>query len=137
MPLTSLIRGRPAAVQFMFTSCRTACPLLGNLFHSVEKRLGPGNSGAMLLSISIDPEHDGPADLKGWLAKHQAGPRWQAVTVQPAQTKALLAAFGLEEVPRVAHTTQVFYVSSKGLILGRTTPLPEAAAVAAELRRAP
>ena len=63
--LRDLTAGKRTAVQFIFTSCPTACPLLGSLFSKVQKTAQPGPVG--LLSISVDPDRDTPQRLAEWL----------------------------------------------------------------------
>ena len=137
VPLPDLVRGKAVAVHFIFTSCSTACPLLGSLFRSTARRLPAANRDRMLLSISVDPERDTPARLKGWLTQHGGSPRWQAVTLAPKDLELVLEAFGQKSGTLAAHSTQVFYVSTKGEIVGRTTALPDSAGVASELIRLP
>jgi hypothetical protein len=72
-----------------------------------------------------------------WLARHGGGPRWQAVTLAPKDLETLLGAFGQKAGQPAYHSTQVFFVSRAGEIVARTTSLPEAKGLAAELERTP
>ncbi len=137
VPLPELVRGKAVAVQFIFTSCSTACPLLGSLFRSVEKRLARSGDDRMLLSISVDPDRDSPEGLKAWLKRYGAGGRWQAVTANAKDLESILRAFGQKAGQPAAHTTQVFYVSKNGDVIGRSTSLPDPAGLAAVIERLP
>lgn len=129
--LRELLTGQRTAVQFIFVNCTTACPLLGSLFKRVEQLIPGGN--ARLLSITVDPEHDTPERLAGWLRTFRGGPRWSAVRVAPADMPALLKAFQQEEGPPSGHTLQVFLVDPQARYVERTVQMPRASAVAAEL----
>ncbi len=134
MPLRELLKDRPAAIQFIFTDCTTACPLLGSLFRSVEKRLEePGR--ALLLSVSVNPARDDAPRLKTWLDQFRRTDKWRAVHVSEPALKKLLGAFQQQSGPATSHSTQVFFVKPGGEVMGRTTGLPDAAGVAAILRK--
>ena len=76
--LRDLTAGKRTAVQFIFTSCPTACPLLGSLFRKVQKTAQPGPVG--LLSISVDPDRDTPQRWAEWLRQFgDGGSGWVAV----------------------------------------------------------
>ena len=55
------------ALNFIFATCTTVCPVLTAGFSSFQNELGDG-SRVQLVSVTIDPEHDTPAqgrrDLK-------------------------------------------------------------------------
>jgi cytochrome oxidase Cu insertion factor (SCO1/SenC/PrrC family) len=126
--LRELTAGRRTAVQFIFTHCPTACPLLGSLFGKVEKSLEPG-AGA-LLSITVDPGRDTPERLAAWRKQFTAGSRWVAVRPDPAALKKLLETFGQKDGPPSGHALQVFFVDSESRYVARTTELPRAINIA-------
>ncbi|MCC6537537.1 MAG: SCO family protein [Bryobacterales bacterium] len=127
--LPELLRGRRAAVQFIFVDCQTACPLLGSLFHNVESRLDEAENLA-LISISVNPERDTPERLAGFLQRHQASPRWTAVRAERADLTEILKVFGQKDGPPSGHTMQVFFTDRLANYVGRTVMLPQAARVA-------
>src|SRR5271170_8024926 len=53
---SDLVRGRVAALSFIFTTCTTICPLIGANLGRLQTELGPalGNDIA-LISVSVDP----------------------------------------------------------------------------------
>ena len=53
--------GRPVVLNFIDTSCTTICPLSSQIFERFQDDLGPGHEPVHLVSISIDPEHNRPA----------------------------------------------------------------------------
>ena len=130
--LRDVTAGKRTAVQFIFTNCPTACPLLGSLFSKVLKTMEPGPSE--LLSISVDPERDTPGRLAEWLGQFGGGgSRWVAVRPDPAALAELLRVFGQKEGPPTGHALQVFYVDAESRYVARTTDLPRAAAIAGAL----
>ena len=131
--LRDLTAGKRTAVQFIFTHCPTACPLLGSLFSKVLKTMEPGPSE--LLSISVDPERDTPDRLAGWLRQFGGGgdSRWVAVRAAPAALAELQRVFGQKEGPPTGHALQVFYVDAESRYVARTTDLPRAAGIAGAL----
>ncbi len=79
--LPLLLNGsEPVALNFIFTTCTTICPVMTATFSKMRKELGPDANGLRMVSISIDPEYDTPAALKGYAAKFNAGPNWTFLT---------------------------------------------------------
>lgn len=75
-----LSEDRPAALQFIFTSCSTLCPVLTATMAQAEDELVAMSEDIRLISISIDPEHDTPERLNEYSGMHQAGPNWTFLT---------------------------------------------------------
>ena len=75
----SSLKGKPMLVDFIYTSCPGPCLMETAKFANVALRLGNDlGSKVTLVSITVDPEHDGPkqllnssrqqgADEKGWI----------------------------------------------------------------------
>ncbi len=85
-------RGRFALLYFGYTFCPDLCPT--NLLTMAEalEALGPEQSGRVQpLFVTVDPERDGPAALKDYMAHF--GPRFLALRGTPAQTRAVLKAW--------------------------------------------
>ncbi len=58
---SDMVEGRVVAIQFIFTSCRLSCPLLGVQFGKLQKMLGDRlDHGVRLVSLSVDPLVDRP-----------------------------------------------------------------------------
>jgi cytochrome oxidase Cu insertion factor (SCO1/SenC/PrrC family) len=78
---SDLIRGRTVAIDFIYTSCTTFCPMLTAHFRMVQEELGARiGRDIELISISIDPVTDTPAKLKEFGAQFEPGPGWTFVT---------------------------------------------------------
>lgn len=88
---TDLVKGNTVAVNFIFTNCKTICPMLGGMFTNLQKQSA---RGVLMISVSIDPTVDTPRRLKEWGAKFNPGPSWIFVTGRQADIDQILKAFG-------------------------------------------
>jgi protein SCO1/2 len=72
-----LVKGRVVLINFMFTTCRRACPGTTANLKKVRRALGDhvGND-VVMLSISLDPEHDTPEVLHEYARLYGVGPGW-------------------------------------------------------------
>ena len=104
--LPDLLRGKTAAVNFIFTSCTTICSPMGANFGALQAKLDDRKDVA-LLSISIDPSMDTPERLKTWSAKFKAQPGWTLLTGQPRDVETVLRAFGVYTGDRISHAPVV------------------------------
>jgi len=78
---TDLVRGRTVAIDLVYTSCTTFCPMLTANFRMVQDQLKARiGKDVELISISIDPVTDTPAKLKEFSAQFDPGPGWSFVT---------------------------------------------------------
>lgn len=97
------IPGQVLLVDFIYTSCATRCAALGSLYAQLEQALAAEiDSGAVrLLSVSFDPERDGPEALRAYRARHAPGARgWEIGRPAGAEaTRAWLDAFGVVVIP--------------------------------------
>ncbi|TMB48873.1 MAG: SCO family protein [Deltaproteobacteria bacterium] len=76
-----LVKGKVVAINFMFATCRAACPASTQHLVEVQKSLGERTGrDVTFLSISLDPEHDTPEVLRGYAEAHGAGPGWYFLT---------------------------------------------------------
>ncbi len=89
---SDLVKGNAVAVNFVFTNCKTICPMLGGMFTNLQKQSG---RGVRMISVSIDPAVDTPRRLKEWGAKFNPGPSWIFVTGRQADIDEILKAFGV------------------------------------------
>jgi protein SCO1/2 len=75
-----LATDRPVMVNFIFTTCTAICPMMTSIFQQVQRRLGEDAGKIMMVSVSIDPEHDSPEALAEYAARFRAGPQWYFLT---------------------------------------------------------
>lgn len=84
----SIFEGRWTVLEFMFSACVTACPIMkGNLF-GVQAELG--NEPVQFVSITVDPEHDTPEYLASYSDRFGlADDKWRFLTGDLETIKAI------------------------------------------------
>ena len=79
-----LIKGKKVVINFIFTSCSSICPLTMSRMVQIKDKLGDIPARDLhFYSITVDPEHDGPAELKRYATAFQLGPDWRMLTGKP------------------------------------------------------
>ena len=84
---------KTVAIQFIFTTCRAICPVMGAAFAKLQDRLGDRlGKDISLVSISIDPVTDTPARMKQWGEQFGARRGWSLLTGEKGKIENLLKA---------------------------------------------
>jgi len=92
--LRTLLEGdQPIALNFIFTTCTTICPVMTATFAQMRRELGEAGSELRLVSISIDPEYDRPDKLKAYSEQFRAGPGWDFLTGDSGDIVTVLKSF--------------------------------------------
>ncbi len=76
------LQGQFWAVNFIFTSCATECPVLVRHFHTIQKRFLT-EPRVSLVSITVDPQTDTIPLLANYAKAFEAGPNWHFLRGQP------------------------------------------------------
>lgn len=84
---------QPVALNFIFTTCTTICPVMTATFAQMRQELGDAGSDLRLVSISIDPEYDRPDKLKAYSEQFRAGEGWDFLTGDSADIVQVLRSF--------------------------------------------
>lgn len=72
-----VVADKKAAVVFSYSSCKGVCPLTAQKFKKLQEALGDRlGKDVVLLTMSIDPEHETAATLKAWADSLKAAPGW-------------------------------------------------------------
>jgi len=108
-----LVANRTVAINFIFTSCPTVCPLMGASFGRVQKLLAGRAGSVTLISISVDPETDTPARLAAWGSRFGATRGWTLVTGAKNDIDRLLKAFGVFTPDLVSHSPTAFIADTR------------------------
>jgi cytochrome oxidase Cu insertion factor (SCO1/SenC/PrrC family) len=114
------LKGRPVLFDFFYTSCPGPCLVLTARMRSIAERLGDSlGSKASFVSVTVDPEHDRPAQLLAYAQEQRAVRKgWFFLTGSPAQIDALMARFKLirqhESDGSVDHVLEFFLVGPDG-----------------------
>ena len=78
------LAGRVTLLDFVYTHCTDACPLLSATFQQTQRKLADGKllgSKVMLISLSVDPQHDTPPVLAEYGQQFKAEPSgWKLLT---------------------------------------------------------
>jgi protein SCO1 len=78
------LRGKVALVDFVYTHCTDACPLISASFAQAQRKLADDKvlgSKVVLVSLSVDPTHDTPTVLAEYGQRFKADPSsWKFLT---------------------------------------------------------
>lgn len=95
--------GKPVIINFIFTTCTTICPVLSAGFANLQQELGGDADRVQLISISIDPDHDRPEQLKEYQARFKGGAGWEFLTGSRDEVGRVLKAFDAFIVDKMSH----------------------------------
>jgi len=94
IPLREILdSGQPVALNFIFTTCTTICPVMTATFSQMRRELGDAAGRILLVSISIDPEYDRPAVLGDYASMFGADAGWTFLTGDGADIIRVLQSF--------------------------------------------
>ena len=125
------LRGRAALVSFIFTRCPSICPTQVEALAAVRRALPDDvRARVALVSVSVDPGHDTPAELLRFAQAHDAlQPGWSFVTAPAADVDRLTHRLGvLDPAPGAslpaAHGTAIYLVDADGRLVQRYAGAP-------------
>ncbi len=127
-----LVKGRVVAINFIFTRCTSICLPMSGAFARAEALLKPEE--AKLISISIDPEADGPAQLAAWKEKLRGGPGWTLLTGPKEEIDRLGKALGAYSADRSLHSPTVIVLDGTSGRMVRVNGLTGARAIVDAIR---
>jgi protein SCO1/2 len=114
------MKGKPVLIDFIYTSCTDTCPMLTAKMAAIAHQLGPAlGADVMIVSITLDPEHDGPAELAKYARERGADANgWIFLTGPPAKIDQVLALFKLrrtrESDGTITHSIEAFLIGPDG-----------------------
>jgi protein SCO1 len=117
------LKGKPLVVDFIYTSCPGPCLMETAKFANVALRLGKDlGSKVTLVSISVDPEHDGPKQLLDYSRQQGADEKgWYFLTGGPGDVDRALAGFKLsrqvEPDGSVGHLVDMMLIGPDGRLV--------------------
>jgi|SRR5579859_5941258 len=111
-------KGKPVLVGFIHTSCKGPCEMMTAKMLEVAKDLGGRSDSTLtMVSITTDPEEDGPAQMLSY-AKAQSvdGPGWFFLTGKPAEVDRVLAVYKIPhaEGDEMTHVLDLFLLAPDG-----------------------
>jgi protein SCO1 len=111
---TDLMKGRVAALSFIFTTCTTICPLIGADLGRLQTELGQAlGEDIVLISVSVDPATDTPQRMKAWGAQFGAKPGWSLLTGDKQTVDQLLKLVGLYTPDIQSHSPFLVLVNDR------------------------
>ena len=118
------LKGKIWIADFIFTLCPGPCPMISTRMSELQKPLE--KTDVRLVSVSVDPEHDSPAVLRGYAEKLDADPRrWnfltgsrQAIYDLSRNGFKLAISDGSTEQGTPVHSTRMILVDRRGEIRG-------------------
>jgi protein SCO1/2 len=101
-------------LDFFYTRCKTTCPVLTSDFANFQYRLKPDTGKALLVSITIEPEHDSAALLAQFQGRYKAKPGWLFLTGKEERIERVMRVFSAYTKNRMGYYPLVFlYVPKK------------------------
>jgi cytochrome oxidase Cu insertion factor (SCO1/SenC/PrrC family) len=105
---SDVLKDRTAVINTFFTNCAAICPITQETFSKLAKSLSSRlGHDLVLISISVDPEHDTPERMKIWGQKFNVGKGWLLLSGNKAQTEELLKSLRLFAPGNQRHQTAV------------------------------
>jgi protein SCO1 len=137
------LKGKPVLIDFIYTSCASTCPMLTAKMAAIAQKLGPAlGADVRIVSITLDPEHDGPAELAKYAQSHDANDvGWIFLTGPTAKIDQVMALFKLrrtrENDRSITHSIEAFLLGPDGRQIRQYNALDVSPdAVAADVDRA-
>jgi protein SCO1 len=111
---SDLVRGRVAALSFIFTTCTTICPLIGANLSRLQTELGQSvGQEISLISVSVDPATDTPQRLKAWGTQFGAKPGWSLLTGDKGTVEQVLKVLGVFSADIQSHSPFLLLVNDR------------------------
>lgn len=121
-----LTEGRVLVINFNYTTCESICPIGNDVMAELDDMLS-NEAPVRLMSITIDPGRDTPAQMRKAADTFGASERWAWLTGSPGEVSRLLAAFDADYANIVLHEP-VFLVGDLGtqqFYRSQSMPSPE------------
>jgi protein SCO1/2 len=133
----AILDGQVTVLDFIFTNCPFACPIMTGAMSDVADRLK--GTKVKFLSVSVDPAHDTPARLTEFARQHEADlSRWTFLTgddetvhrivrgslqflLQPDTTRTIQTADG-GSMNNITHPTKLLLIGPDRQVLGMYEP---------------
>lgn len=132
-----VLRDRLVLLNFVYTDCGEACPLITQHLVTVKEALGADfGREVRFVSISLDPRRDTPEALRKFAARFGAlHPEWRFLGGEPQRVAQVLRRLGGHTDDLEAHNTALIAGNLRTGHWRRFRPDTPAAVLAAQLRR--
>ena len=85
--------GKWTVLDFMFTNCVLACPIMSGNMRLVNQEVG--SDRVRFVSISVDPENDTVRTLRSFGERLEADDRWRFLKTEPGDPERIVGGLGL------------------------------------------
>jgi protein SCO1/2 len=115
-------RGKAVALNFIFASCSSTCPILTAKMATVQDGLGDDfGSRVVFVSITVDPEHDSPDVLRNYAETFGANlTGWKFLTGSPNAIQTIERGYGVfaarAPLGDVDHTNLISVIDPRGMM---------------------
>lgn len=102
--LYALMKGRTIVINSFFASCSGSCPVMANAFGAIHAQFRDRvGRELVLVSITVDPEHDTPERLRAYATRMKAGDGWYFLSGSKEQVERALRKLGQHVAEREQH----------------------------------
>ncbi len=113
----SSLRGRVVLVTFLYTRCPDTCPLTAEKIRAARDALGTRANDISFLAVTVDPAHDTPDAIRGFLDAHELAGKLRYLTGDRASLAAVWRNYSVEVrsgEPGVVHLDAIVLVDRRG-----------------------
>ena len=134
------MRGQDVIIAMAYTSCESACPITMQRLKKLETQLKKQNKKVQFLIVTLDPEHDTPKKLHGYLQSYKlAKDRWRLATGESEDVRKLSLLLGISygksnSSDEIMHSNKIVLLDREGVVkaeveglAGETDSLADAA----------
>lgn len=124
----AVLKGKVVLADFIYTSCPGPCEVMTAQLARVARHLdGALGSKVEIVSITLDPEHDGPVQMLNFAKTHDAERKgWLFLSGAPKAVETVMAAFKVERRREpngmIDHVIEFFLVGPDGRELRQYSP---------------
>lgn len=102
---SDLIAGKTVVIDTFYSTCVGICPIMGGTFKRIQSTFGDRlGRDVILISMSVDPEHDTPARLRAYARSMGAKKGWYFITGKRENVETALGKLGLRAAAKEEHT---------------------------------
>jgi cytochrome oxidase Cu insertion factor (SCO1/SenC/PrrC family) len=133
---TDVLKDKVVLINFIFTECADACPLITQKLTLVRDQLeGQLGDPVQFVSISLDPVRDTPAELKKFARRHQADhDGWLFLTGERDNVEHIVKKLGQYSPDLQAHSTLILAGNVKYAHWMKIAPNAPSAGIAEKVR---
>jgi len=92
---SDVMKDKVVVINSFFASCNASCPAMSKSLAALQSRFADRlGRDLVLVSITVDPEHDTPAKLRAYAQRWQARRGWYFLTGSKANVDAALKKLG-------------------------------------------